>query len=170
MDDNGHLIEVTVALPAWAGAVRDVEAWCERAAVAALTGPGGPAAAVEVSVLLTDDEAIRALNRQWRAKDAATNVLSFPTVEPAALLGLAASRDPYPIGDIVVAFETTTREAAAEGKPLRHHLAHLVVHGTLHLLGLDHEDDAAALTMEGLERRHLAGLGVPDPYALERQG
>ena len=166
MDEERHEIEVTVAAPGWGGAVAEVETWCERAAATVLAA-FVPRAPVEVSILLADDRAVCELNRAWRGINAATNVLSFPTIEPAAVAALAPSVDPYPIGDIVVAFETVVREAAAEGKPVRHHLAHLIVHGTLHLLGFDHEDDAAALIMERLERRHLAELGVPDPYVVE---
>jgi probable rRNA maturation factor len=114
----------------------------------------------EVAVLLTDDRSIRALNRQWRGYDQATNVLSFPT--PSSCRSHGA---PIPLGDIVIAYETTAREASAEGKPILHHLSHLAVHGFLHLLGYDHESHDEAETMEGLERTVLARLGIPDPYA-----
>ena len=167
MDEKSHEIEVTVATPAWGAAVVEVETWCRRAAAVVLAVADGPPVAVEVGILLTDDKAVRDLNRDWRGVDAATNVLSFPAIEPAALAALVPSGEPHPIGDIVVAFETVAREAAAENKPVRHHLAHLIVHGTLHLLGSDHDDDESALIMECLERRHLAGLGVPDPYRVE---
>jgi probable rRNA maturation factor len=113
----------------------------------------------EVSVVLADDARLRELNRTWRGKDAPTNVLSFPawrdSPEEAPLLG-----------DVVVAYETTAREAEVDGKPFQHHLAHLVVHGTLHLLGFDHETgEADAERMEATERAALAGIGIPDPYA-----
>jgi probable rRNA maturation factor len=111
-----------------------------------------------LAVLLTDDAAIRRLNATWRGIDKPTNVLSFP----------APQHDPSgSLGDIAIAYETTAREAAAEHKPLAHHLSHLAVHGFLHLLGYDHERDAEAEEMEGLERKVLGLLGVPDPYALE---
>lgn len=112
----------------------------------------------EVAVLLADDEAVRAMNLRWRGKDAATNVLSFPA--PAAAPGT-----PRMLGDIVVAYETTAQEARAQGIPFDHHLGHLVVHGFLHLLGYDHESDAEADKMEGLEREILKRLAIPDPYA-----
>ena len=108
---------------------------------------------------MTDDDAIRRLNRQWRGRDAATNVLSFPATNP----GEAAT--PRLLGDIVIAFETTRDEAAAAGKPFLHHLCHLAVHGFLHLLGYDHESDDEAETMERLEREILTRLDMPDPYA-----
>jgi probable rRNA maturation factor len=121
-----------------------------------------------VAVVLTDDAAIRALNRDWRKLDKPTNVLSFPAPQrPAAsAIPSIAGEAPALLGDIVIAYETTAREAAAEGKPLSHHLAHLAVHGFLHLLGYDHESDADAQDMERLEARILARLDVPDPYLM----
>jgi probable rRNA maturation factor len=129
------------------------------------------AANTEVAVLLTDDRFIRALNRQWRGYDQATNVLSFPAPSSCRSHGASKTRvnalygAPIPLGDIVIAYETTAREASAEGKPILHHLSHLAVHGFLHLLGYDHESHDEAETMEGLERTVLARLGIPDPYA-----
>jgi probable rRNA maturation factor len=114
----------------------------------------------EVCVHLVGDTDIQALNKQWRGRDAATNVLSFPAAAPAEI---GAARL---LGDIFVAFDTVGREAEDEGKPLADHFRHLVVHGFLHLLGFDHEADARAEAMEALEVRILAGLGVADPYAL----
>ena len=111
--------------------------------------------------MLTDDLAIRALNRDWRGKDKPTNVLSFPAQEPRADRGA-----PRMLGDIVIAYETAAREAEVEGKPFMHHLAHLAVHGFLHLVGYDHEASEAADAMERLEVAILARLGVPDPYPL----
>ena len=111
----------------------------------------------EVSIVLTDDAHIKALNAQYRGKDAATNVLSFPVTTGSA-------GAPRLLGDIVIAYETTAREAEREGKSLAHHLAHLTVHGFLHLLGYDHESEAEAETMERLERDILARLDIPDPY------
>ena len=109
-------------------------------------------------VLLTDDEQVHDLNRRFRGQDKPTNVLSFPSrLNPEAHLG-----------DVALAFGVCVAEAQAQAKPLAHHLQHLVAHGVLHLVGYDHETDAEALEMEGLERVVLAGLGVPDPYAAER--
>ena len=116
----------------------------------------------EVSVLLTDDEAVRDLNRRWRGIDKPTNVLSFP-----------AAPGPGPqtlLGDIVIAYETLARESEAQGTPFLHHLAHLTVHGFLHLVGYDHETDSQAESMEGLERDILATLAVPDPYRVPETG
>jgi probable rRNA maturation factor len=110
-----------------------------------------------VSVALTDDKRIHELNRQWRGHEMPTNVLSFPAPEAAP----GAVRF---LGDVALAFETIRREAEVEGKPLGDHVAHLAVHGTLHLLGFDHEDDADAEIMERHERGALSRLGIPDPY------
>jgi probable rRNA maturation factor len=148
-------------------------------AASAVSASGG-----EVAVLLTDDTAIRALNRNWRRKDAATNVLSFPMVENLSQPGTGKRRTrtrgagtlsaktrnapirkkPCLLGDIVIAYETTEREARAERKPFAHHLAHLAVHGFLHLVGYDHAGDREAEAMEGLETAILARMGVPAPY------
>jgi probable rRNA maturation factor len=111
--------------------------------------------------VLSDDAAMRALNARWRGKDAPTNVLSF-----AASDDLAPGM-PRLLGDVVLAFETVSREALAEGKPLADHTRHLIVHGVLHLLGHDHERASDAKRMESLERGILAGFGVPDPYRAE---
>jgi probable rRNA maturation factor len=112
----------------------------------------------ELAIVLTDDSAIRVLNRDWRGIDKATNVLSFPAKPGAAA--------PH-LGDIVLAFETIEREARGEHKPFAHHVAHLAVHGFLHLLGYDHERDDDALTMEQAERDILRQLRIPDPYERE---
>jgi probable rRNA maturation factor len=157
--DSSHTIEVTVEAEAWRAAVTDPERLCRRAAAAALAGePGTPA---EVSVLLTDDARISRLNGRYRGREGPTNVLSFPT-GGAPPPGPAAA--PRLLGDVVVALETTRREAADEGRQVADHLAHLVVHGTLHLLGYDHEAVAEAERMEAREIELLAGLGIADPY------
>jgi probable rRNA maturation factor len=127
-----------------------------RAAIAAAAGL--VAADGELSVVLTDDAAIAKLNRDWRGIDKPTNVLSFPASAPK-LEGL-----PVLLGDVIVAYETLAREAAAEDKPILHHLAHLMVHGYLHLLGYDHQTDSEADTMERLEREILSFLRIADPY------
>ena len=115
---------------------------------------------LSASVLFTVDEEVQALNREWRMKDAATNVLSFPAF-PTRI----GDTLPPMLGDIILAAETVAKEAELEGKPLDHHITHLVIHGLLHLLGHDHEDEAEAERMEALERAALARLAIPDPYA-----
>jgi probable rRNA maturation factor len=112
----------------------------------------------ELAIVLTDDSAIRLLNRDWRGIDAATNVLSFPAKHAVSEeLG-------EHLGDIVLAFETIAREARGERKPFAHHVAHLAVHGFLHLVGYDHQDDEDATEMERAEREILRELAIPDPY------
>ncbi len=111
--------------------------------------------------MLTDDSAIRVLNRKWRGIDAPTNVLSFPAEIPAGAPAL--------LGDIVLAYETVAREARRDGKSFAHHVAHLAVHGFLHLCGYDHERDSDAEIMEQLERTILRRLDIPDPYRTERK-
>jgi probable rRNA maturation factor len=116
----------------------------------------------ELAVMLTDDEGIRNLNRNWRGRDKPTNVLSFPALQPA---GARSDDVPRMLGDIAIAWETTRREADDEQKPFDHHLSHLAIHGFLHLVGYDHENNVDAEAMENLEREILAALGIPDPYA-----
>jgi probable rRNA maturation factor len=127
-------------------------------ATALETPPARPLPGAELSVLLTGETAVRALNRQWRGLDKPTNVLSFPAGPSDRI-----SQSPV-LGDIVLAYETVAREAEAEGKPLDHHLAHLVIHGVYHLLGDDHETEAEAERMEARETAALARMGIPDPY------
>jgi len=136
----------------------DAEALAQKAAEAALAVTYEAKGEYEASVMLTDDAHIQALNRTWRAKDKPTNVLSFPAPEQP---GTAGSR--Y-LGDIALAYETLVRESEEESKELAHHFAHLIVHGVLHLLGYDHEGEAEAEIMEGLEVKALATLGIADPY------
>lgn len=141
-----------------------LEELAARALDAACQTLGLDCAASEVSLLFCDDARIRDLNGEWRGKDAPTNVLSFPAVDLTPDL-LVSTPLPPVLGDIVLARETIMREAELENRPVDHHLAHLIVHGFLHLLGYDHEDDDEAELMEGHERRILAGLAIADPYA-----
>lgn len=146
--------------------IRNAEGWpdhfdalAEKAVLAALAGAKAKMkGAAEISVLLTDDAEQRELNAQWRGKDSATNVLSFPQIEPfGPLMGL--------LGDITLARETLEREALELDKSLDDHFTHLMVHGFLHILGYDHIEEDEAQQMESLETQILAGLGIDDPYA-----
>jgi probable rRNA maturation factor len=153
-------IDLLVEAGAWPDETR--LAGLARSAVDAALAEAGVQAAgpVELSLVFTDDAGIRGLNAQWREKDKPTNVLSFPAFPTR--IGAAL---PPMLGDVVLAAETVAAEAALEGKPLDHHISHLIVHGLLHLIGYDHEDDDQAEAMEATERRALARLAIPDPYA-----
>jgi probable rRNA maturation factor len=120
--------------------------------------------AVELSVRLTSDEDVRALNAHWRGKDKPTNVLSFPMSEQYELEQADEDGPELMLGDIVLAKGVCEREAAEKEIPFERHATHLLVHGTLHLLGYDHGDDQDAADMEGREVRALARLGIDDPY------
>jgi len=151
-------IDISAESEGWSK-VPQLEALVRRAAEAALLDNEAPPS--EISVVLSDDEHIRELNKHHRGMDKPTNVLSFPAARMKTPAGA-----PRILGDIVIAFETVEREAAEETKPFENHLSHLVVHGVLHLLGYDHEgDEEEAELMEGRERKILASLGIPDPYA-----
>jgi probable rRNA maturation factor len=134
-----------------------------REAVAAAAEEAGVkfARGAELTIHLSDDEGVRALNKQYRAKDAPTNVLSFPATPPGRL-GVSML-----LGDVFLALETLEREAETEKKRLDDHFRHLVAHGFLHLVGFDHETAEEAKAMEAVEVRALARLGVADPYAGE---
>jgi probable rRNA maturation factor len=141
----------------------DAEAVIQRAIAAAAESVDTDVGDAELAVMLTDDAGVRTLNSNWRGIDKPTNVLSFPALQPE---GARKPGDaPRMLGDIAIAYETTRREADAEGKPFEHHLSHLAIHGFLHLIGYDHENDADAEEMEFLETEILKQLGIPDPYA-----
>jgi probable rRNA maturation factor len=153
-----HLtVDVLTESPLW-GAQPDAEDTVRRAITEAAAIEGTVDREAEVSVLLCDDAVIAALNGRWRGREEPTNVLSFP----AAPAGEAQAH----LGDIAIAYERVAREAGDLGIPVLQHLAHLAVHGFLHLLGYDHVEDGEADRMERLEREILASLGVPDPYAV----
>jgi probable rRNA maturation factor len=119
---------------------------------------------VEISVTLTGDEQVRALNAEWRGKDKPTNVLSFPLAAEAELRNANVAGPELLLGDIVLARGVCQAEAADKGVSVEQHATHLLVHGTLHLLGYDHHDDAEAADMEAREVRALGRLGIANPY------
>ena len=144
---------------AWAS-VPGLEAVARQAAEAALAGAGRDAAHCETAILFTSDEAIAGINGEWRGNGNPTNVLSFPAPEDLPV----PDGEERPLGDIVLASGVVAREAAEQGKSLPDHMAHLIVHGVLHLLGYDHEGDSEATEMERLEIDILKGMGISDPY------
>ena len=149
------VIEVAIEAEDWAS-LQAPSQLAETAIFAAIWETGVALAAnAEISVLFCDDGFIRDLNRKWRGIDQPANVLSFPAAGDAAFAPL--------LGDIVIAFETASREGSEAGRPLRDHVAHLLVHGFLHLIGHDHTGAAEAETMEALECAILGRLGIPGP-------
>ena len=163
----GLKIDVLVVSEHWknAAAAKDVVRRALKQAATALSTK-----TAELAIVLTDDAAMRRLNRNWRGIDAPTNVLSFATKNSGDQLDEQSGGQfvGNHLGDIVLAYETVKREAHRDGKAFDHHLAHLVVHGFLHLLGYDHGNDAQARRMETTERAILRDLGVPDPYRATR--
>ncbi len=150
-------IDIVVDSDAWKTATR-VRSTLRRA-VGAAAAATRSTAGTELAIVLSDDSAVRLLNRDWRGIDAATNVLSFPTARRPRKTAANGH-----LGDIVLAFETIAREAGAERKPFVHHVAHLAVHGYLHLVGYDHDREKDAVAMEQAERDILQRLAIPDPY------
>lgn len=148
------VVDVAIEADVWT-VHRDAEDIVRKAIEAAATFENRSG---EVAVMLTDDATIQQLNAQWRGMDKPTNVLSFPASEAIA------AQDGH-LGDIAIACETVAREAEAENKAFSDHLAHLAIHGYLHLIGFDHETDDEACRMESLETRILSSLAIADPYA-----
>ena len=160
-------VDCVIEDPRWAKS--DFEALAEIATNAALSRLGLEPSVFEISVLACDDTRITDLNTDFRAKPTPTNVLSWPSAERAAAVPGEMPVMPRPgpdseVGDIAIAYDTCQREANEQGKPFADHVTHLIVHGTLHLLGFDHENEPDAALMEGLETEILGNLGLPDPY------
>ncbi|MEA3067794.1 MAG: putative rRNA maturation factor [Sphingomonadales bacterium] len=145
------------------------DALVRRAAEAALAESAFPQLAlserpIELSVRLTGDDEVRALNAKWRGKDKPTNVLSFPMLEIDDLRGATVAGPELLLGDIILARGVCAAEAADKNVPVEQHATHLIVHGTLHLLGYDHHDEDEAADMEAREIRALGRLGIANPY------
>ncbi|MBO0750883.1 MAG: rRNA maturation RNase YbeY [Bradyrhizobiaceae bacterium] len=165
------MVDVLIVSPAWQ-MLPEAAQVVQRSVAAAAAATADPRLSrAELCVLLCDDDTITALNGRWRGQETPTNVLSFPALPRDAAGALARTpsadvpSDRIPLGDIAVAAQTLAREAAESGKTAPAHLAHLVVHGLLHLVGYDHETDDEAEAMERLERDILARISVADPYA-----
>jgi probable rRNA maturation factor len=165
-------IHLDVAFPKWKRAFKKMEEKIERAAAAAFVDAKKPPAFTsrnfEMNIVLADDRAIKTLNRDYRGMDKPTNVLSFPQFDLRRLKTDAFARhpspSPIPLGDVVLAWQTLGRECKEQNKSLENHTVHLVVHGTLHLLGYDHMSAKDAKSMEKLECDILGSMGYPDPY------
>lgn len=153
-------IDLAVPCAKWRRALPRAGDLAVAAARAALTEAGARLRGAELSLVLTDDVTVAALNERWRHRPGPTNVLAFPGG------GRPDAAAPLLLGDVILAFETVAREAQEQDKTLADHLRHLVVHGVLHLLGHDHDEAKSARRMEALEKRVLATLGIADPYRL----
>ena len=170
MDSDGPTtVVLTVATAEWREAIDHLEERCERIVAETLKRSTATSwlRQGEVSILLSGDREIRELNGRYRGRDHATNVLSFPNFDLEQ--GRALSPAPPPpdhvlLGDIALSFQRLSEEAVARKKPILDHFAHLLVHGTLHLLGYDHQEDGQAGVMEGIEESILSSLGMADPY------
>jgi probable rRNA maturation factor len=156
------ITEVLIVAECWQ-AEPEAETIIQRAIAAAAGLADAGVGEAELAVMLTDDAGIRTLNCNWRGIDKPTNVLSFEALQPTG--GSGPDDAPRMLGDIAIAYQTTRKEADDEQKPFDHHLSHLAIHGFLHLIGYDHENDDDAEAMETLEQEILAQLGIPDPYA-----
>ena len=153
------IVSIEVEDESWS-ALPDLEKLAQKSVAAALAGAGIASDGCAVALLFTDDAAIADINAEWRGKDKPTNVLSFPAPENMPV----PEGESHPLGDVALAHGVIAREAAEQGKTLRDHTVHLIVHGVLHLLGYDHETDDEAEEMERLETCILKGLGISDPY------
>lgn len=154
-------VDIMISSSQWEDVLEDPRRICKHAVDAALAVAHDPGEG-EVSLLLCDDAEISALNARFRNIDQPTNVLAFPASENAFPIAQALR----PIGDIALAAETVIREAREQGKTFSDHVSHLVIHGFLHLLGMDHTSDSEAEEMEALEILALGRIGIGDPYAM----
>ena len=157
---NVYQIDITVQDPRWSSALPNLETLTQRAIDACVDMLIAEARTHQVfdelSLAFLNDESIRALNKQYRERDKPTNVLSFPGT-------VIDGRSPL-LGDVVLGYETVTKEASGRGLDLADHVTHLMVHGFYHLHGFDHQNDEEARVMEGLEVRTLEVLGISNPY------
>ena len=153
------LINFEIRCQSWRDLVPNSQELCYRATTAALKAANVTGDGAEVGVILANNNFVQSLHRQWLDKDRPTNVLAFPSGDYHKIRGPLNL-----LGDIVVASGVVKQEALEQNKPITSHLAHMIIHGTLHLLGYDHVSDKAAAKMENLETNALAGLSIKDPY------
>ena len=158
-------IDVTISEPEWITSFLDVEKVATNAMEITLKIAQMPKKIkgkdIEVSIVLANDDLVQVLNREYREKDKPTNVLTFASLDSD---GPIPENTPYPIGDVILAFQTIDREAREQGKFFKDHFTHMVVHGTLHLLGYDHQTEDEANNMESLEIRILEKMNIQNPY------
>ncbi|MCX7338140.1 MAG: rRNA maturation RNase YbeY [Alphaproteobacteria bacterium] len=160
------IVTLLINDPRWLAFASEDE-WCQKfaqGAEALFQHVDAPQAALEISIVLTNDEESHVLNLQYRGQDKPTNVLSFPGLDPDDLSAIHDPDMPLLLGDIVVSLETVLKETEQQGKIFEHHVMHLIIHGILHLLGYDHEHEADAAVMESLEVIILKNLGINTPY------
>ena len=165
-DEAENSLALSELSEAWRREIPAIEKLCQSAVNVVFDATGPLDLPPEISIALADNDAVHELNRDYRGMDKPTNVLSFPSGEDAT----SPEADRIMLGDIILAFETVRDEAVDQDKSINNHTSHLVIHGVLHLLGYDHEDDDQAEEMETLERQILAKLGIDDPYRLPDQG
>lgn len=171
LPEPDYQIDCLIESDAWGGADDSLVLAARSAASAALRHAAGEAGlaggvAAELTLVFSDDAAVRILNAQWRGQDRPTNVLSFPNATQDEIARARPAGPPLLLGDVVLALGTCQREAVEQGKDLAQHVAHLAIHGVLHLFGHDHHHDEEAGRMEALEVALLAGFGIADPYQL----
>ena len=163
--NSNYEIDVSISEPEWTTSFLDVEKVASTAMMNTLKMATLPKKLrnkdIEASIVLANDDLIQILNREYREKDKPTNVLSFASMDAD---NPVAENAPYPIGDIILSFQTIDREAREQGKFFKDHFTHMVVHGTLHLLGYDHENEDDANNMESLEIRILEKMNIQNPY------
>ncbi len=165
IDSEENIIDVSVAEPEWKGSYLDLEDVARKAMLLALKTARLPKIMTErtfeASIVLANDDLIQVLNREYRDMDKPTNVLSFATIDSDDPL---PEEGPFPLGDIILSYQTLDREAREQGKFFKDHFTHMVVHGTLHLIGYDHQTEDEANIMETLEIRILEKLNIQNPY------
>ncbi len=163
--NNSYEIDVTISEPEWTASFLDVEKLSRNAMELALKMVMLPEKVkhrdLEASIVLANDDLIQVLNREYRKQDKPTNVLTFASLDSSDPIPVS---EPYPIGDVILSYQTIDREAREQGKFFKDHFLHMVVHGTLHLLGYDHETEDEANIMESLEIRILEKMNIQNPY------
>jgi probable rRNA maturation factor len=162
---NSPEIDITISEPEWNASFLDVEKIARTAIANTLKVAKLPKEVdgrnIEISIVLANDDLIQVLNREYREIDKPTNVLTFASIDADAPVPIDG---PFPLGDVILAYQTISRESKEQGKFFKDHYTHILVHGVLHLLGYDHENDDEATIMETLEIRILEKMNIQNPY------